>query len=431
LAQRSSQDAAAQPLARQAERLITLGLTAIVAVMPFHAFLVITLGHFIGGQALWQAWKEILIVGMAVAALVLIQSTPRRWQRLRHDYNYWAAAFAALGLLISLLVGAFGRPEFWFGLKSGIGFIAVFILAQLVASRPLKRLLAKIHLLTAGIVALLGVIMATLVSPNLLEWFGYGASTIHPIQGIAGSSLQRAFATLGGPNQLGAFLILPICVATAILIRRRQWHYAGLLIVSLTALFFSYSRSAWIGTAVGIITVILLVGSTKMHRIMALGLGALVLIAGLSARHLITINPELDAYLRHEDSVAGADLGSDDKRLEEWRRSSQALWEQPWGRGFGAAGPASFYSRRPLISENYFLQIAIETGLVGLVAFVGFQLAVGWRLWEKRHNHGLAVPLLATLVGINAVNLFLHGWADSTLALVYWTLAGATVGNEA
>lgn len=409
---------------------IRVGLLAIIAVMPFHAFIVIGLGHFLGRQALWQAWKEALIVAMLLAAALLAWRQRQGLLQLKQGYNYWALAFVAIGLLTSLGSGAFATTSFWYGLKTDVAMLLIFGLAQLVASRSFKRQLTKVHLVTAAMVSGIAVMLALIIAPTILTWFGYGPNTIMPAQGIAGSNLNRVFSTLGGPNQLGAFLILPICITTALLLRHWRWHYAITLALAMVSLFFTYSRSAWLGAFAGVATIVVMSSKSRRHQAIAGAILGLTIITGLFSKQLISIIPQLDAYLYHEDSVSAADLGSDDKRLAEWHRSATAFLDQPFGRGFGSAGPASFHSHQPLISENYFLQIGIETGIAGLIAFSAFQLLVGRALWQQQREHGLAVPLLAALVGINLVNLFLHGWADSTLALVYWTLAGVTLGSR-
>jgi O-antigen ligase len=88
------------------------------------------------------------------------------------------------------------------------------------------------------------------------------------------------------------------------------------------------------------------------------------------------------------------------------------------------------------IAENYYLQIAQETGWLGLGLFLAILIAVGWEL-AKRRRRALAVMLLASLVGISVVNVLSHAWADDTLSLLWWGLAGIALvpailksGNE-
>jgi O-antigen ligase len=97
---------------------------------------------------------------------------------------------------------------------------------------------------------------------------------------------------------------------------------------------------------------------------------------------------------------------------------------EPLGRGPGTAGPASAYNNQPArISENFFLQVGQETGLIGLALFLLINGGVGYLLWLRREDP-LSLALFASLIGLTAVNLLGHAWADDTLAYIWWGLAG-------
>jgi hypothetical protein len=98
--------------------------------------------------------------------------------------------------------------------------------------------------------------------------------------------------------------------------------------------------------------------------------------------------------------------------------------KHPLGGGVGSAGPASAHNNHPAkIAENYFIQVGQETGLEGLSVFIAINIIVGVRLWRKRQDK-LAVLLLVSLFGITFINMLSHAWADDTLSLLWWGLAG-------
>jgi hypothetical protein len=100
---------------------------------------------------------------------------------------------------------------------------------------------------------------------------------------------------------------------------------------------------------------------------------------------------------------------------------------QPFGRGPGSAGPASVYNNHPpRIAENYYIQVAQETGWVGLLLFLLINAGVGYLLYVRRRDP-LAVMLYGSLIGISFINLLSHAWADDTLAYVWWGLAGVAM----
>ena len=120
---------------------------------------------------------------------------------------------------------------------------------------------------------------------------------------------------------------------------------------------------------------------------------------------------------------------SDGQRLDAQNHALSVIKSHPLGLGLGTAGPASFHSKQPVISENYYLQIAIELGIPGLVLFLCLLTSLGRALYQYC-NRPLAASALASLIGISIVNLFLHGWADSSTAIVWAIAAGASLRHH-
>ena len=118
---------------------------------------------------------------------------------------------------------------------------------------------------------------------------------------------------------------------------------------------------------------------------------------------------------------------------DHWAASAEGVRrviDNPIGCGAGCSGPASFYGDRPLISENYYLQIAEQYGLLGLGLWVAICAAVIRRLWTSRHEL-LSVALIASFAGLSVIGLWLHVWADDPVSLTWWIVAGAVIGyNE-
>ena len=89
----------------------------------------------------------------------------------------------------------------------------------------------------------------------------------------------------------------------------------------------------------------------------------------------------------------------------------------------GTAGPASLKSSQPVVPENWFLQIAYEIGIFGLILYVmAFSFLLGDFI-RNRHKP-IAASLFAITAGLLAASMFLHVWADSTLVLIMFTLYG-------
>ena len=121
--------------------------------------------------------------------------------------------------------------------------------------------------------------------------------------------------------------------------------------------------------------------------------------------------------------------GSNDKHWEATAQGIQDVVRHPWGSGPGSAGPASFYNSAGTdLSENYYVQIAQEVGLIGLGLFIAINVLVVRSI--VRRSGILPAALVASFAGISLINLLLHGWADDPLSLTWWALAGLYVGRK-
>jgi hypothetical protein len=188
-------------------------------------------------------------------------------------------------------------------------------------------------------------------------------------------------------------------------------------------LFFSFSRSAWLGAlvAVGFIAVLELHQRFSSKLLLpAVAVIVVLLAAGYGLRH----NVRFENIVLHTQSHSAAKMSSNQGHVQALKSGLSDLVHEPLGRGPGTAGPASVYNNHPSrVAEDYFVQIGQETGWLGLVTFLLINLGVGYLLWLKRRDP-LALSLLAGLLGISFINLFSHAWTDDTLAYVWWGLAG-------
>lgn len=401
-----------------------------MALMPLHAFLSVSAGHIFGHQAMWQSWKEGLLVLMTLAAIKLLVSDPTAWRQFKKPLNLSIIIFAA----VALIVTAITRPPLvatLFGLKTDLEFLLVFGLVQLTADRGFRHLLTKVLLISSGVVIGFGLLQIYVLPADFLTQLGYGPTTVAAFQDVDPAIRSvRIISTLGGANQLGSFLILPLAlVFWRILKRPRLWQVLYLA-SGLVVEWHTYSRSAWIGT--GLALVILFVAALrKAWRAPATLI--LVLSAGLIMQLLVNSagqDNKLQYYLFHQRVSDTGFKGSTDLHSLAFDAGLREATAMPLGEGLGSAGPASFHNNRTLIPESYYLQIAIETGILGLMTYLATQLLLGLNLFKRGTGCSVGLPLLATLAGMAVVNLFLHGWADSSTALTFWTLASAAVGEK-
>lgn len=411
-------------LTRRLEQGIQGGLLALVALMPFHAFLSVWLGTTLGHRALIQSWKEVLLVILCGLAIWLVIREPERLGRLRQPAILVAGAFLAIALIVTALL----RPGFstaLYGLKIDGEFLVAFGLATLVAAPAFGRRLVTTALASASLVVVFGLLQSTVLPPDFLIHFGYGPTTVLPYEHLqAGVSSLRFGSTLGGPNQLGTYLIIPLSLWAVMVMRDRRWWLALAFIPGLWVMIHTYSRGAWIGLLAALAVVSLGLMTRTWRRWTGVGMGAVIVIIALLSPIWLK-SPLIQHYALHGATLFQSGQGSDYQHLDSLRQGLSAIAGAPLGHGLGTAGPAVFFTGSGRIFESYYLQVGYETGLLGLVLFGALVILVGRGLWRRRLVSPAALGLVAALIGISINALVLPVWTDSTGALTFWILAGA------
>lgn len=408
-------------------------ILALLALVPFHALFVVWGGSITSRGELLSIWKELLII--CIIGLALAVSLPKAlrmgWrQSLRQPALVLVGLIIIAGLFANLLNANYGLA-FFVGLKTTALPLVLFLAVQPFAHVISERKLARVVLASACVVAVLALLQFILVPTAFLAQLGYGPSTILPFQGVHSEfPFGRSFATLGGPNQLGTYLIVPFGLSLALAVKARSRKIRVIASV-LTALFVAaamttFSRSALLGFCVTTAFVVLLAIPKKYRLLAGVLFVASAMTVGLVLWGILTNENAsiLDRFLLRGDLASSGIIGSDEGRVAALVKGWATISSFPGGLGFGTAGPASFYAVKPLLTENWYLQIAIEVGLIGL----GLMLLLLAHIVRQVRQHGPRDPIrigyAAAVLGVMVAALFLHSLADSTLAILLLGMGG-------
>lgn len=409
------------------------GITMLILLlMPFHAFLTVWGASLFGHYTALRLWKEALLALSVIGVLYLLATDYKiRSHTLTRRLVWLILAYTAVNLLWGAV--AYARHDvsakaLGYGLLSDLRYLVFFLVTWAVALRR-SRLRAHwqgLVLWPAALVVLFGLLQIFVLPRDFLSHFGYGPNTIPAMETINHNAhYYRIASTLRGANPLGAYLLIPISVLVVLLLgAKRNWRQITLLLSALVVLFFSFSRSAWIGAALSVAILCALQIKSKRLQMQALTVGVLlVLILGGLAIGLRN-NVHFQNIFLHTQTHSAVATNSDSGHLSALRAGLHDITHQPLGNGPGSAGPASTYNNHPArIAENYYVQIGQETGWLGLALFILINLGVGYLLWLRRADP-LALSLFASLIGLTFINLLSHAWADDTLAYIWWGLAG-------
>jgi len=192
----------------------------------------------------------------------------------------------------------------------------------------------------------------------------------------------------------------------------------------LAALAMSWSRGAWLGFGAAMLAMAVALprrarwGLLLVAVLVAGGLGLYT--TGLLPPAVTSRLTGFAQYVWFED-VRGVGINDANyaviERLGHWQAAVEMFRHNLWtGVGFGCYEPA--YRDFALINwpialghaHNYYLNIAAETGLIGLVAYLFLWGAVFWQTWRATRRaegllRGVAIGLLGTWTHLSVHHL--------------------------
>lgn len=308
--------------------------------------------------------------------------------------------------------------------------------ALLTPSKFVFRSLIKIALGVSTVVAFLGVLQYFLPR-DLLTHFGYGLERgTRPAFFIDDNpEFPRIMSTLREPNALGAYLLLPFAALTLLFFKIRdnsqRLLLAAAVLLHASAILLTFSRSAWLGAALALGLVLwwsfraTVTAAFKRYWLVAAGL--VVVLGGFS--FLVRDTALFQHYIVHSDPTEQvADLDSNDYHTLLVKRGLGGIADEPQGHGPGTAGIVSI--RNPdggHLTENYYIQIGYEVGVLGLAVFAAINVLVYLRL--RKRGDAVGWVLMAAFWAYFATNMLLHTWSNETVAAQWWLLAGVAVAG--
>lgn len=418
-------------------RMLPIVVVAILVVMPFHATLTVWLSQLVGHYTLLRLWKELLLVPLALGALCsLLRDAGLRHRLLRSWLTRLIAAYIAIVLLwgatayaahqVSLMALGYG----WISdLRYLIFFVVVWIIA---ASAPsLYRSWPKLVFWPAAAVVLFGLLQYFFLPYDFLRHLGYSAATIFPYEDINHNTHYiRIMSSLRGANPLGAYLVVVLSLLFSLWRKWRSWWYLPLAVGGLAALILTFSRAAWLGLAASVALLLWPQVHSRYGWKIVISTVLVCIVGAVGAALLLRYDVTFQNILFHTQSHSAIKTTSDQGHVSALESGLRDVVHEPFGRGPGTAGPASVYNtgHPGRIAENYFIQVAQETGWLGLAVFLGINTLTALELW-RRKSEPLALGLLAALAAASVANLFSHAWADDTLAYFWWGLAAAALAQ--
>jgi O-antigen ligase len=384
--------------------------------------------------------SEALLLTVAVLLAGRAWADGRLVAAFRHPVTLALIAFTAVAA-VSAVVNGVPPHVALIGIVFTIDAAALFFLPLLVGF-SLRQALAAIGAI-GGIVVVAAILAIGqgLLSPRL---FG-----MVPYRGRFGEEVRLA-SIFGDPNVFGAFLIftIPFALIAAARLpdRRLRWLAGGIGFVLLLALWLSFSRGSWIALVLGVGVMLAIVD----RRALLIGLVGGALAFGTAVymprNLLVPDQPRPNIVDSTRDRMGAIGVGGDLRTLFVIQ-SIPIIRDHPLigvGPGrFGGAVAHTFptplydeYGFRPLFwnpaqrtVDNFWLHLLVETGILGVAAFLaaalipgvrilrGAQRAVGWR----RIALGGIAAATAGLAVSSGTTMLLEA---NSIGFAFWLLLG-------
>ncbi|MCG9884092.1 MAG: IctB family putative bicarbonate transporter [Cyanobacteria bacterium] len=277
---------------------------------------------------------------------------------------------------------------------------------------------------------------------GLRQWF-FGATALATWVDAESplAKTTRVYSYLGNPNLLSSYLIPAVMLSLAALFAWRRpvakLLAAVMLGVNGICLILTFSRGGWIGMLAGLtIAAIALVDwwSVKFSpfwRRWALP----ILLGGGTAFLAIAITLVEPLRLRVGSIFALRGDSSNNFRLNVWLSVLEMIRDHPWlGIGPGNSAFNRIYPlyQRPrftaLSAYSVLLEVAVESGLVGLTAFLWLLMVIAHqglsamrRLRATHHPHGYwAIAAIASVGGLLGQGFVDTVWYRPQVNMLWW-----------
>ncbi len=276
----------------------------------------------------------------------------------------------------------------------------------------------------------------------------------------------RAFGTFGQPNPFGGFMgiALPICSLAAWGTAGRLWAngragisanaaqiaqllaWAASALLVAAALLASWSRGAWLGTALAAFILVIALPRRLLHGLLLAMLAVALAVAlwqtGILPDALVSRLTSSVTDLVAINDVRGIDAHAGNyaviERLAHWQAAIEMARDQPFF-GVGLGNYSVRYAQYRLINwqlplghaHNTYLNLLAETGLFGLLAYLAYwavMLRICWSL--RQHPEPFARSLGVGLLG-SWTYLAAHSFFDYLFVNTLFLHIGVLLGVQA
>ena len=302
--------------------------------------------------------------------------------------------------------------------------LSYFVIKNIISSPSLVRRCLMALVFSSAVVAAYGIYQ---------NYFGE-LSTIWQDTSVFAEIRGRVVSVFENPNVLGEYLILlfPLTLAMMATAKKANERFAFFVCAALNCvcLIFTWSRGAWIGFALA--TVLFLCVSSKyfftagLLSIPVIGTFVVFKVDSSIIRRITSFGDSSTSY-----------------RLGIWEGTLRMLEDVGFfGIGIGEGAFTKLYPVYALAgietaphSHNLYLQIAVETGYISLLAFFVFvliftQCSFGFcKRAMKRDNKLICIGIFCGVLAFLIQGMTDYVWYNNRIFLLFWMIVGLGIAH--
>ena len=246
----------------------------------------------------------------------------------------------------------------------------------------------------------------------------------------------RVFSIFDNPNTFAQVLLLLLPLVLALVLISRSWWgriaAAGIFCVGAAALAMTYSRASWVGFACAMAAFVFLWRPSWIPAFVILCIAAIPFLPSTVWNRILTITNTADS--------------STSSRVSLYRAALEVIRRSPLtGAGLGTETTQAYirefnlyHDKAPFVhSHNFYLEVWIQMGLLGVAGFVGSML---WNIKRAAHivRHSASSPgrtvaaaAASALCGAMVCGLADFLWNYPRVLCIFWfTFAMAIAGGK-
>ena len=246
----------------------------------------------------------------------------------------------------------------------------------------------------------------------------------------------RVYSYFDNPNTFAQVLILLLPLVLALILCSKRWVSkavaSGVFVVGVAALAMTYSRASWVGFACGMVVMVFLWKPKLIPAFAVLCCVAVPFLPDTIWNRILTIGNFSDS--------------STSSRVPLYEAAIEVIKKDPIsGAGLGTAATQAYikeynlyHGEAPFVhAHNFYMQVWIEAGILGVVGFVGTML---WNIKRAAHTvrhcgdsaaRTITCAAASALCGAMVCGLADYFWNYPRVMVIFWfVFAMALAGTK-